>query len=165
MAELNPYAKFLDGRSLEDILAHTPQALADLANAIGAERASERPSPGKWSAAEILSHLADCEIAFAFRLRQTLAQDPSEGPHVVQPFDQDRWAAQYHGITAAQALAAFTALRHWNLLLIHAALPGSANVPVRHPERGAMTFLTIVETMAGHDRNHLAQLERLAQAS
>jgi hypothetical protein len=32
---------------------------------------------------------------------------------------------------------------------------------VTHPERGAMTFLTIVETMAGHDLDHLAQLEKI----
>jgi hypothetical protein len=32
------------------------------------------------------------------------------------------------------------------------------------PERGAMTFLTIVETMAGHDLNHLGQLRKLAGA-
>jgi len=28
-----------------------------------------------------------------------------------------------------------------------------------------MTFLTIVETMAGHDLNHLQQLEKLQQQS
>ncbi len=48
------------------------------------------PVLGKWSAAEIVSHLADCEIVFAFRLRQTLAEDNP----TIQPFDQDKWAAQ-----------------------------------------------------------------------
>jgi hypothetical protein len=33
---------------------------------------------------------------------------------------------------------------------------------VTHPERGEMTFKTLVETMAGHDLNHLGQLERIA---
>jgi hypothetical protein len=31
-----------------------------------------------------------------------------------------------------------------------------------HPERGTMTFQTIVETMAGHDRNHVKQIEAIA---
>lgn len=158
MSEINPYAKFLDGRPLEAILSATPHEIANKLQMIGHDRVSEPPAPGKWSPAEIVCHLADCEIAFAFRLRQTLAEDH----HVLQPFDQDKWAAPYKGIAAKEALTAFSALRNWNLKLIAKALPGSASKPVTHPERGTMTFQTIVETMAGHDLNHLAQLKRIA---
>jgi hypothetical protein len=158
MTELNPYAKFLDGRPLEAILSATSHEIANKLQMIGAEKSSKPPAPGKWSPAEIVCHLADCEIAFAFRLRQTLAEDH----HVLQPFDQEKWAAPYPGIAARDALAAFTALRAWNLKLIAKMLPGSASKPVTHPERGSMTFQTIVETMAGHDLNHLEQLKRIA---
>jgi hypothetical protein len=158
MSELNPYAGFLGDRPPQAILAATPAALAALIAALGPERAVTPPSPGKWTPVEILCHLADCDLAFGFRLRQTLA----EKNHVVQPFDQEKWAATYSGISAEQALAAFSAFRAWNLLLIAAALPAAAARPVLHPERGAMTFLTLVETMAGHDLNHLAQLQKLA---
>jgi hypothetical protein len=158
MTELNPYAKFLDDRPIQTILSTTPHEIGDILGAIGTARSTTPPAPGKWSAAEIICHLADCEIAFAFRLRQTLA----EHDHVIQPFDQDKWAPIYPGIPAAEALAAFAAIRHWNTLLIAKALPGSASKTVTHPERGTMTFQTIVETMAGHDLNHLGQLRRLA---
>ena len=158
MSALNPYAKFLDGRPIEVILASTSPALSALIKAIGPEKVTTPPAPGKWSPAEIVCHLADCEIAFAFRLRQTLAEDHP----VLQPFDQEKWAATYAGIPATQALATFAALRSWNLALIAKALPDAADRPVTHPERGTMTFKTIVETMAGHDLNHLAQLQRLA---
>ena len=157
MPELNPYAKFLDGRPIPDILASTPATLDSLAEAIGSERLAVAPAPGKWTPAEIFSHLADCEIAFGFRLRQTLAEDN----HTVQPFDQEKWAATYPGITAQQALAAFTAMREWNLILIRNAPQGSGTKPVTHPERGRMTFSTIIETMAGHDLNHIQQLTKL----
>ena len=159
MTELNPYAKFLDGRPLETILGGTSGEIGGLLKKMGTEKSTEAPAPGKWSAAEIVSHLADCEIVFAFRLRQTLAEDG----HVVQPFDQDKWAATYAGITAAEALATFSAMRNWNLTLIRKSLPAAAGRTVTHPERGTMTFQTIVETMAGHDLNHLGQLRRLAQ--
>ncbi len=159
MSQTNPYDKFLDGRPLETILAATPNAIAKYLDVIGAHRATVPPAPGKWSAAEIVSHLADCEIVFAFRLRQTLAED---GP-TIQPFDQDKWAAQYPGIPAALALEAFSALRKWNLQLIHSVMPAAAGRTVTHPERGAMTFQTLVETIAGHDLNHLAQLRRIAE--
>ena len=80
----------------------------------------------------------------------------------MQPFDQDVWAQPYTGFRADEALATFSALRHWNVVLIRSVLPGAADKPVSHPERGAMTFKTIVETMGGHDLNHIAQLERIA---
>ena len=158
MSELNPYADFLDGRPLETILAATPRAIAEYLDILGPNQ-SRKPAPGKWSAAEIVSHLADCEIVFAFRLRQTLAEDE----HVIQPFDQDYWALQYPGVSAALALATLSAVRQWNLRLIQSVLPAAAGKTVTHPERGPMTLQTIVETMAGHDLNHLAQLRRLAE--
>jgi hypothetical protein len=158
MSDLNPYESFLDGRPLDAILAATPAAIAELLQTIGPARAAQPTAPGKWSPAEIVSHLADCDLVFGFRLRQTLAED---GP-TIQPFDQDKWAATYSSIPAADALAAFTALRNWNLLMIRAALPAAAARTMTHPERGTMTFQTVVETMAGHDLNHLAQLRRIA---
>ncbi|HEX3893270.1 MAG TPA: DinB family protein [Terracidiphilus sp.] len=159
MSDVNPYEKFLDGRPLETILGSTPSTLASLLQGIGLVNASKAPAPGKWSAAEIIAHLVDCEIAFAFRLRQTLAEDR----HVIQPFDQDKWAMAYQDVSAGSALSAFAALRTWNLNLIQRMLPACADKIVVHPERGTMTFKTIVETMAGHDLNHLGQLQRIAQ--
>lgn len=154
----NPYARFLGSQDPRAVLPATPARLKNLAQRFGAAHIAEPPAPGKWSPREILCHLADCEIAFAFRLRQTLAEDH----HIIQPFDQEKWAAPYSRIDANEALATFSLLRRWNLLLIESALPAQAQKPVTHPERGPMTFSTIVETMAGHDLNHLGQLERIA---
>ena len=158
MSELNPYDKFLDGRAVEEILSSTPDALAGLIDTIGPTKSGISLVPGKWSPAEIICHLADCELVFAFRLRQTLAEDN----HTVQPFDQEKWAVQYGGIPAAQALDLFRAMRGWNLQLVRNVLPKAADRKVTHPERGTMTFQTIVETMAGHDLNHIGQLQRIA---
>ena len=158
MSDLNPYAKFLDGSRLDTILASTSPSIAALMKTIGQEKSIKAPAPGKWSPVEIVCHLADCEIAFSFRLRQTLA----ENDHVIQPFDQEKWAVLYPGFAVGTALAAFEALRNWNLVLIREALPAAAERTVTHPERGPMTFQTIVETMAGHDLNHLNQLQRIA---
>ena len=158
MSDLNPYEKFLDGRPLTEILAETPGAISALLEKMGPGRAFEAPAPGKWSAGEIVAHLADCELVFGFRLRQTLAEDNP----TVQPFDQDKWSANYKGIEPGVAFAAFEGFRRWNLRLLEVSMPTAAERKVTHPERGTMTFQTIVETMAGHDRNHLGQLERIA---
>jgi hypothetical protein len=158
MSALNPYASFLDGRPVLDVLAETPRAVRSLLESIGPGKSYEAPAPGKWSPGEIVAHLADCELVFGFRLRQTLAED---GP-TIQPFDQDNWAKTYKGVEPTEACAAFSAFRKWNLILLEGALPAAADRTVTHPERGAMTFQTIVETMAGHDLNHLGQLQRIA---
>jgi hypothetical protein len=160
MSEQNPYDSFLDGRPLEEILAATPGKIAEYLHAIGPDE-QKKPAPGKWSAAETVCHLADCEIVFGFRMRQALAEDSP----TIQPFDQDLWAKIYPGVPAGVAFESFAALRKWNLRIIHDALPAKANRPITHPERGAMTFKTIVETMAGHDLNHLGQFRKLAGAS
>ena len=83
----------------------------------------------------------------------------------IQPFDQEKSAGTYPGISVEQALTTFATLRKWNQLFLAVALPAAAARPVYHPERGRMTFQTLVETMAGHDLNHLKQLENLAQAA
>jgi len=158
MSELNPYAKFVDGRPVMETLAETPRTISSLLEKMGPGRAFEAPEPSKWSAGEIVAHLADCELVFGFRLRQTLAEDNP----TVQPFDQDKWSATYKGIEPGVAFAAFEAFRRWNLRLLEVSMPTAAERKVTHPERGTMTFQTIVETMAGHDRNHLGQLERIA---
>src|SRR5262245_42614418 len=158
---LNPYAVHLEGRDPRDVIALTSRRLQQLADRIGPARITESPASGKWSARDILCHLADCEIVFAFRLRQTLAEDR----HVIQPFDQEQWAKPYGTQEADAALATFEAVRAWNLALLRGVTPEQMATRVIHPERGEMTFETIVETMAGHDLNHLKQLEAIADGS
>jgi len=157
---MNPYAAFLADRDPLAVIERTSRRLADIVAAIPASNVEWRPAPGKWNAREIVCHLADCEIAFAFRLRQTLA----ETYHVIQPFDQEKWAGVYGGLTLRGALSAFSSLREWDVALISTMPPESMEKKVMHPERGEMTFRVIVETMAGHDLNHLQQLERMAAA-
>lgn len=155
---MNPYASFLGARDPRHVIAGTPLRLREFVDSLGEARVNRPPAPGKWSVREILCHLADCEVVFAFRLRQTLA----EPHHVIQPFDQDLWARNYAAYDAPSALAVFTAVRDFNTRLI-ASIPAEAFLKqVSHPERGTMTFQTIVETMGGHDLNHLAQIEKIA---
>lgn len=155
---LNPYERFVGGRDPQAVIAETAGRLKAVANALGAAGLEKSPAPGKWSPREILCHLADTELAFGFRLRQTLA----EPHHIVQPFDQDAWSKPYASIPAQAALETFAAIRAWNLVLLATVPPEAYSKPVSHPERGAMTFETLIETMAGHDTNHLVQLEAIA---
>ena len=157
-ATANPYASQLTGKDPLEVIAATPGQLATFVRALGPERIGQSLGPGKWSAREIVCHLADCEIVFSYRLRQALAEDH----HTIQPFDQDKWARVYASYDAPSALAVFSALRRWNVSFIHAAPADAFSKRVAHPERGELTFKTLVETMGGHDLNHLKQLEAIA---
>jgi DinB family protein len=154
----NPYAPDLATREAREVIETTALELHRLAGRIGGARITEPRAPGKWSARDILCHLADCEVVFAFRLRQALAEDH----HVIQPFDQDDWAKTYATRDANLALATFEAARNWNVSLLKVVTREQLARKVTHPERGEMTFETIVETMAGHDLHHLKQLEEIA---
>lgn len=154
---LNPYDKFLGERDALEVMAATPARLKAAVASLSTEQADEPIAPGKWSVRQIVAHLADAEIGFGFRLRQTLGRVP-----VIQPFDQDAWAESYARYTLAAGLEAFRALRAWNVVLVRGFSEADKAVRVTHPERGEMTLWTIVETMAGHDLNHLPQIEGVA---
>jgi uncharacterized damage-inducible protein DinB len=160
--ELNPYASDLDGLDPVPVLFATPERLRALVAPLSADQINRAPAPKKWSIREIIAHLADCELVFSFRLRQALAPAPGEPHAVIQPFDQDVWAQRYAAYDLASALNLFESARTWNLHLLTTLTDADRLRPTTHPERGTMTFWTIVETMAGHDLHHLPQLERLA---
>jgi len=155
--ELNPYAKCLGDRDPLETIRETAGSIRRLMERMPAEHLAMCPPGKKWSAREIVCHLADCELVFSFRLKQTLAEDSP----VLQPFDQEKWALRYGNCDVESALRLFEAARRRNVLLVEATTEEERRRTVTHPERGTMTFWTIVETMAGHDTNHLLQLERL----
>ena len=115
-------------------------------------------APGKWPARAIICHLANCEVAFALRLRQVLA----EPCHTIQPFDQDAWAKSYSSLPTPAAWDAFSSLRRWNIAPLDTISTADLSKRLTHPERGDMTFQVVIETMAGHDLNHLGQIEKIA---
>lgn len=157
---MNPYAAQLAGRDPMQVLPQSPAALETALAVIGPGRLDTPLAPGKWSPRQIACHLADCEIAFGFRLRQAHAQEN----HLVQPFDQDLWAKPYAGpaYSAEAAMRTYRAVRTWNLAFLSSLSPADLAKPMRHPERGEMPLREVVETMAGHDLNHLQQLARIS---
>ena len=160
--ELNPYAKYLNGQDPVPVLSSTAARIHTLTAGLSGPQINARPAPRKWSIREIAAHLADTEIVFSFRLRQTLAPTLDQPHAIIQPFDQDAWAVRYAAYQFAPAVALFHAARNWNLLYLNTVSHDDRRRRTTHPERGTMTFWTIVETMAGHDINHLLQIERIA---
>lgn len=119
-----------------------------------------KPSPEKWSILEILGHLADIEIVYAYRLRQMLADEKP----VIAPMDQDAWARNldYLDTPAPELVAAYGLNRHRTLRLIGRLKPSDLERSAHHPELNrAVTVREMVEKLSGHGANHLEQIEGL----
>jgi hypothetical protein len=143
-----------------EILAETPSHLEDLYWELKAKKLGSSYAVGKWTAREILAHLADTEGVYGFRVRLALTADHP----TIQPFDQDGFNRLYQGIDASLAVEVFRALRSWNLELFRSLTPEQRERAALHPERGEEPVGRIITLLAGHDLNHLAQLEQIAGA-
>jgi DinB superfamily len=145
-----------DHNPLEALEANSKRIEAT-ARKLGDERLSKSYGPGKWTGKQVLAHLADAEMGVGFRVRQILAEDN----HRIQPFDEGSWARRYTSVDADKALASYLALRRWNLELFRGLSAEDLEREAFHPERGPEKLGTVIRVLAGHDLNHLAQLERL----
>jgi len=122
----------------------------------------KRPAPDKWSVVEILAHLADVEMVTGWRLRSILGSPGTP----IQAFDQDAWAAagQYAKRDPQKSLEQFRVLREANLALLKSLSPEQRKLFGLHAERGEESIERLTQMIAGHDINHLQQIERLAAA-
>lgn len=154
---MNPYAKELGDRDPVAVLAETPARIRAEVARIGADAFTRTYEEGKWNIAQILTHLAQCEIGFSQRIRQALAVEN----YIAQLFDQDDWMNSEAVIDGALALEAFCSLRQFDLLLFQHLTTAQRATALTNPERGAQTVNLLLEIMAGHDLNHLAQLESM----
>src|SRR5437588_5152314 len=105
-----------DGKDPLRLQQAAPRKLASLVKGKTKKQLTRRPAPDKWSIAEIMAHLADAEVAIAWRLRQVLASNAIS----VQAYDQDRWAQtfDYAHRDPRQSLANYSSLREANLTLL-----------------------------------------------
>lgn len=143
-------------------LAETPGRLARLLRGLRPAERLWRPAPGKWSIHELVCHLADTEIANAWRYRKVLAEDAT-GPTA---WDQNQWAAahRYRRQDLRLALQQFTALRERNLGLLRVVGRKAWAKPAAHPTLGTISAGEAMMHLAHHDANHLGQIQRIREA-
>jgi len=156
LARIREYALGKDPLEAQKL---APTVLAELLAHASNERLTTRPSPNKWSIGEILTHLAEDEIATAWRYRQMVENSGIE----LAGFDQDLWARM--GDCACrvpqESLALFRLLRNANLQFLHRLTPEQWGCFGIHAERGRITVRDLAVHMAGHDANHIEQIRRI----
>lgn len=126
------------------------------------EQLTLHPLPGKWSAREIVHHLADSESTSAIRLRRLLAEDRP----VIQGYDQDQYAVRlkYNERDMAPSLEAFRAARATTTQILKFMTEADWVRDGEHTESGRYTPEHWLQIYAAHAHNHAAQIRRLRDA-
>jgi hypothetical protein len=150
-----------EGKDALRLQQAAPKKLASLLKGKNRKQLSRRPAPDKWSVGEIIAHLADAELAIAWRLRQVLSNNAIP----VQAYDQDLWAKtfDYARRDPRVSLATFRTLREANLALLKSVPRKLWDNYGVHQERGNESVSHVVRMVAGHDLNHLRQVERIVK--
>jgi len=137
----------------------TAAMVRSLLTGLTPEQIEWKPAPDRFSIAEILAHLADCEhVAYARKYEQFA----SAGESVLEPYDTDTKAAAhaYAGRDAVESLRDFESQRKKNLDRVR-VLPDRT---LRHGKVGPISLSNLLNECAYHDLGHIRQIAELARA-
>lgn len=150
---------YTEGKDPIAMQGETAEVLHRLIDGVPEKELKRSPAPGKWSVAEILAHLAESEIVTVWRYRQMI--ENSGGP--LSAYDQDQWAhiGKYGSRDAKSSLRLFTDLRNVNLEMFARLTQEEWQRFGVHAERGKTTVETLARHIAGHDRNHVEQIQKI----
>jgi hypothetical protein len=142
----------------------SPKQIAAAVSGLPDKTLRYKPAPDKWCILEVLGHLADIEIVYAYRIRQMLADKKP----VIAPMDGDDWARNlgYTETPPAELVALYGLNRHSTLRLLRRLKPAELAKSAFHPElQRDVTLAEMIEKMSGHGTGHLQQIERLKKES
>ena len=154
MPPTTPYSAVLGDREPLDVIRENADRARTLTAGWTEPQFERSYAPGKWTARQILTHLAQTEMALGTRARMAL----STPDYVAQRFDQDTWVARESRLKGPDAVGAFVALSQMNRVLFENLTPADRQIAMAHPEYGTITVDWIVHLLAGHQIHHLRQL-------
>ena len=158
MPPTTPYTTDLAGRDPLDAMRDTTARIRALVGDWRPDQFDRSYAPGKWDARQILTHLAQSEVALGYRARMALTTPG----YAAQSFDQDAWMARESATTGHDALDAFLGTAAMNIALF-ASLSDADRATLALPSRvRLLTVDWIIHQMAGHQIHHLKQLEVIA---
>jgi hypothetical protein len=121
-----------------------------------------RPAPGKWTAREIVHHLADSEMTSAVRLRLLVAEENA----AIRAYDEKAFASKLHyDRPIANSLLAFQAARLATGDLLDAMTEAEFAKTGTHPEHGPYGVDRWLEIYAEHAHKHADQIRRARAAA
>jgi len=153
---------YMEGKQPLAVLAATAEKLERLIEGVPTSELRKRPAADKWSVSEVVAHLGDAEIVTGFRMRLILGAPGAP----IAAYDQDSWvtSGHYEKRDPRKSFEQFRVLREANLALLESLTPEQWKHYGMHSERGQETIELMVRMAAGHDINHLQQIERILPA-
>jgi hypothetical protein len=137
------------------------RAVAEALLKVTPEELDARPGPGKWSARQIVHHLADSEMTAAVRFRLLVA----ENTPALKGYDQDRFADRLHYERPHEAsLDLFRAARASTAELMGCLTEADWLREGTHSEVGRFGLDTWLRIYAPHAHRHADQI-RLARSA
>jgi hypothetical protein len=179
MVPQTPYTPDLDNREPVSAMRDSSARIRAIVGAWRPDQFDRSLAPGKWDARQILTHLAQSEIALGYRARMALTTPG----YAAQSFDQDKWmaieadgsggsggpglaaearSAKVGRLSGHDALDAFLGTAAMNIALFASLSDADRAITLSHPDYGSLTVDWIIHQMAGHQIHHLKQLEQIA---
>jgi len=143
-----------------DAAEESPREIAASVSGLPDKVLRYKPAAAKWSILEILAHLVDMEILYAYRMRQMVADEKP----VIAPINQDDWANRlgYMEELPSALVALYALNRSHNFTLLRRLKPEDFNKSAFHPElQRNVTLAEYLQMMEKHGPNHLEQIESL----
>lgn len=145
------------------MLAAAPSRIATVTTGLASAQLHAAPTPGEWSANDVLAHLRSCADVWGDYIAAIIAEDRP----TLRAVNPRTWIKKtnYLDLEFLPSLRAFTTQRA-NLLAILEPLPredwsrmatvtGAGNILKK-------TVLSYAERLAIHERPHIKQIERIA---
>jgi DinB superfamily len=154
--------KILGDQNPLEVMAQTASKLAAIAERYPANVLRTRPFAGKWTPNEVVGHLTDTEWVYGYRLRLILSEDD---PTILST-QQDAWVAhlRHNERDPHELVEVFRTLRELNLAAWNRTSAHDLKRAGHHNERGPESLDAMLRLLAGHDLNHLDQINRYIQA-
>jgi hypothetical protein len=152
---------YVEGQDAIKVQRTTASRLQKAIKGLTSSQLKWRPQPAKWSIAEIIAHLSDTEIVASWRMRSVIG----ENGVTIQPYDQEAWASafKYQNRDARRSLELFRTLRENNLAMLKEIPKEAWDNYGMHLERGKETMAHLTRMFAGHDTNHVLQVEGIVK--
>ena len=146
---------------IPEILRATPSILSTLVECFSLEVLHWRPSADRWSAAMVLTHLAESEIVcFRTRLKRVIEEDNP----LLAPYDQWSYFRKCDEFSVQSALDTLRTEREITLAFLSSLSAEVMTRTCQHHTLGNLTFENLLNEFAFHDMGHLRQIFELCRA-
>jgi hypothetical protein len=152
----------MESAAIIDALKATPASLRGAVRALKGAQIATALADGEWSTLDVVRHIRASDAILAPRIMQALVRDRPLFPS----FDHQGWAEL---IAAADVpvdaqLAAFAIQRAELTALLRTLTVEQWQRMSVHEKRGEQSIAEICEHIAGHEAEHVAQIEAMVRA-